>query len=166
MPGKYYPDIGKHQHEEHKMSIQSFSNLNLYKLSCHLLIYVSFPNIIPSLEPSPKSKCRILGYSLWLVPPKSHIQYAVLNNLITEKVPQTLSSEEDYPVFFPHVTLTSAIPKEVVGDDPEAWLEKLELLDANEVEVKYKGVDVGNRFFKKAFIRYDCLIRLYSRLNR
>ena len=56
------------------------------------------------------------------------------------------------------MTLTSAIHKGVVGEDPKAWLEKLELPDPNEVEVRYKGVDVGHRFFKKIFVRYGCLI--------
>jgi hypothetical protein len=68
-------------------------------------------------------------------------------------------------MFFPHVTLTSAIHKGVVGDDPKAWLEKLELPDPNEVEVKYKGVDVGNKFFKKVFVRYGCFIRLSLHLS-
>lgn len=58
------------------------------------------------------------------------------------------------------MTLTSAIPKEVVGHDPKAWLQKLELPGVNDVVVRYKGVDVGNKFFKKVFIRYECLIRL------
>lgn len=45
-----------------------------------------------------------------------------------------------------------------MGDDPKAWLQELELPDANAVEVRYKGVDVGNRFFKKVFIRYEFLL--------
>lgn len=99
------------------------------------------------------------GYSLWLVPPQDHLQHQLLSTLIIEEIPKlfnipTASEESEPPVFSPHVTLTSAIPKDVVGDDPKAWLEELKLPGKSDVEVRWTGLDKGNTFFKKLFFRY------------
>ena len=90
-----------------------------------------------------------LGASLWLVPPnESHIDL-LLSRLITKAVPQHFP-ELKFPLhFIPHLTLTSDIPKEIVGDRPQAWLDSLSLDLAKPPEVVFQSLDVGKPFFKK-----------------
>lgn len=99
------------------------------------------------------------GYSLWLVPPQDNLQHQLLSTLIIEEIPKlfdipTTSEKNEPPIFSPHVTLTSAIPEDVVGDDPKAWLEGLKLPGKDDVEVRWTDLDKGTTFFKKLFFRY------------
>ena len=104
----------------------------------------------------------LTGYSLWLVPPKDHLEHQLLLTLILDKIPTVFefpsSLENEPPVFFPHVTLTSAIPKEVVGDNPKAWLEGLKLPNSAEVKVRFSELDKGSTFFKKLFFRFVSIV--------
>ena len=65
------------------------------------------------------------GSFLWLVPPASHPLHIILTNLITTTLPPLLSSSPHNPTFAPHITLTSDIPPDTHGPDPQAWLDSI-----------------------------------------
>ncbi|KAF2084479.1 2',3'-cyclic-nucleotide 3'-phosphodiesterase, partial [Saccharata proteae CBS 121410] len=103
------------------------------------------------------------GCSLWLVPPKSSTLYSVLSDIITTTLPEQFPNDS-IPTFVPHVTLTSNINPSLFTDSideeeqqkgAEAWLKKLDLPTAKQVEVTFQGLDVGQVFFKKLTLRVN-----------
>lgn len=110
------------------------------------------------------SKAGDPGLSLWLIPPENNDIYKALKNAIDHQVPDALGLSNT-PRFEPHVTLTSRIPKESVGTDPQKWLDEMNLPSISGVEVEFQELANGDAFFKKLFIRCgrsESLLRLAS----
>ena len=78
--------------------------------------------------------------------------YGALEKLIQNSVPAHFASLSPY-TFFPHVTLTSEIPEKI--DNPQAWLDALELPFADEVKVRFQYLDVEKPFFRKCNIAVE-----------
>jgi 2',3'-cyclic-nucleotide 3'-phosphodiesterase len=110
------------------------------------------------------------GSSLWLLPPESHPLYAILAKLIELTVPDILftapppsavpaapssdarASATTEPVLFaPHMTLTSEIPPDVYGDDPQVWLDSLPF-PAETPVVKFLDVHTQDVFFRRCYV--------------
>lgn len=93
------------------------------------------------------------GWSLWLVADPALEIRDKLALAILRDVP-LLCPEQKLPLFLPHVTLTSNIDPASI-DDPQKWLDSLDLQLAMEsaIEVSFSEVAIGDRFFKKLFIR-------------
>jgi 2',3'-cyclic-nucleotide 3'-phosphodiesterase len=103
------------------------------------------------------------GLSLWLVPPPNSSIHQNLTKAITHTVPQALNSSNPVPLFEPHLTLTSRIPRQTITDDPQKWLDEIKLPPIPEAVVSFKEVAVGDAYFKKLFIRCkrdEALLRL------
>lgn len=102
------------------------------------------------------------GLSLWLVPTEGSNIYNALAKAITQIVPPTLSVS-DSPKFEPHLTLASRIPKHSITENPQKWLDGIDLPAISTVEVQFHELATGNAFFKKLFIRCarsDSLLQL------
>lgn len=90
------------------------------------------------------------GASLWLVPPPSSDIDEILSTLITRTVPNRFPELGAAPPNFPpHLTLTSDIAPEVVGDNPQAWLDGLSISLTESPSVNLQSLDIGQPFFKK-----------------
>ena len=83
------------------------------------------------------------------MPPKGSQIDLVLSRLIQKTVPQHFPELKSPVDFSPHLTLTSDIPKEVVENEPQTWLDSLPLNLAKSPIVKFQSLDVGEIFFKK-----------------
>ncbi|KAK4248070.1 2',3'-cyclic-nucleotide 3'-phosphodiesterase [Corynascus novoguineensis] len=111
------------------------------------------------------------GSSLWLLPPESHPLNPILKNHITTTLPaafprEAASSPRVVPHFFPaHVTLTSAIPPEVYGDDPQGWLDRLPFPGGTEtgtgtgkerrVKVRFERIASQDVFYRRCFVKVE-----------
>lgn len=95
------------------------------------------------------------GSSLWLLPPEIHPLYVTLSKLISEDIPARLAQyqTDPFPSFVPHLTLTSDIHDS--PEDPQAWLDALDLPNAAEVEVEIVELDQGTLWTKRLFLRAE-----------
>jgi 2',3'-cyclic-nucleotide 3'-phosphodiesterase len=89
-----------------------------------------------------------------LVPNENSKVWHTLSYAITETIPSILP--EHKPVdFFPHVTITSEILPSTVGDDPQVWLDNLELKHCEDVRIRFQKLVTEDKFFKRLFIRCE-----------
>jgi 2',3'-cyclic-nucleotide 3'-phosphodiesterase len=95
------------------------------------------------------------GLSLWLVPTEGSDIYNGLTEAITRVVPSTLGVSDSVPKFVPHLTLASRIPKQSTTEDPQKWLDGIDVPAISTVEVKFRELATGDAFFKKLFIRCE-----------
>ncbi|KAK8156350.1 2',3'-cyclic-nucleotide 3'-phosphodiesterase [Phyllosticta citrichinensis] len=115
------------------------------------------------------------GCSLWLVPPQDSPLYEKLATLISDTLPaqfpEAASATPERLVtagFVPHVTLTSDVPVDLftrAGEDDEArrradaqaWLEgvKVSLPRGDEVDVRFRELEVGDKFTQKLKLRVE-----------
>ena len=89
---------------------------------------------------------------MWLVPPKDSQIGKILSSLTNFIVPAYFHVEECTPISLPHLTLTSDIPIEALGDRPQLWMEWLQNIPLaldKEPTVKLQSLDVSDAFFKK-----------------
>lgn len=93
------------------------------------------------------------GSSLWLVPPKGSTITSKLQELISSDVPR-IFQDVSPPDFAPHITLTSEIDPSLYGNDPQAWLDSLDLSEKH-VHIRFLVVDTEAVFFRKCTLRVD-----------
>jgi 2',3'-cyclic-nucleotide 3'-phosphodiesterase len=79
----------------------------------------------------------------------------VLTSLIDVEFPTQLEphKEASFPSFTPHLTLTSGIV--VPPDDPQAWLDFLELPQAEDVRIVFADLASGDQWTKNLFLRAE-----------
>ncbi|KAK7511578.1 2',3'-cyclic-nucleotide 3'-phosphodiesterase [Phyllosticta citriasiana] len=112
------------------------------------------------------------GCSLWLVPPKDSPIYDKLATLICKTLPAQFPEATPERLvaagFVPHVTLTSDVPLDLFTRaqdvdearckaDAQAWLDsiRVSLPRGSEVDVRFRGLDVGNKFVQKLTLRVE-----------
>lgn len=90
------------------------------------------------------------GSSLWLLPPPNHPLTPLLPTLLQRTRTHFTSPHS----FIPHITLTSSIPTSAHGDgsSPQKWLDGLSFPPAEDVEVRFQGLDSESAFFRKLYV--------------
>lgn len=89
------------------------------------------------------------GASLWLIPPSKSDIHEILSTLIAKTVPARFPELDAPPNFPPHLTLTSDIAPETVGENPQEWLDGLSISVSEPPSVNLQSLDVSQQFFKK-----------------
>ncbi|KAK0709324.1 2',3'-cyclic-nucleotide 3'-phosphodiesterase [Lasiosphaeria miniovina] len=95
------------------------------------------------------------GSSLWLLPPQAHPVRAALSTLIASTLPAALPAEAGV-IFEPHMTLTSDIPADAYGKDPQSWLDAIPWPAASAgdgVRVRLASVASQDVFVRRCYIQ-------------
>ncbi|OAK98561.1 2',3'-cyclic-nucleotide 3'-phosphodiesterase [Phaeosphaeriaceae sp. SRC1lsM3a] len=89
------------------------------------------------------------GSSLWLLPPESH----PLNHPLPTLIEQTSARFGSPNRFIPHVTLTSEISPSLYGNNPQEWLDSLDLSEGSGAKVKFERLASEDVYVRKLYIK-------------
>lgn len=90
------------------------------------------------------------------MPPGKQTTHDILQELIESTIPAQFAHLKSPPKFAPHVTITSEIDPSIYEDDPEGWLENLDLsISALNPVVTFTQLDTEKPFFRKLTLRVE-----------